>query len=213
MQTTNSIWYEDPRTFLSRYNITSPASHMSLAEKLNSVLRFTVYLGISLSIMKSDASMMVIPVIAMVVTAVVYETQRRSRKKLEEFEDTTVAVMPNGKMCTVPTEDNPYMNRLPFDDPDKPPACDPNDVETQSAIDKKFWSGTSSGQDTRDAFNRNHFQRNFHTMPNTDVIPDRDTFAKALMGDGIRDCNRTEVFNQGNPWLDIWDKDVVRLET
>lgn len=83
------------------------------------------------------------------------------------------------RTCTEPTVDNPFMNMtmkdyLNYDESGKirerPDACDTADPEIKKAIDNKF--NNNLFKDVNDVFGKFNSERQFHTMPWTDIIPD-----------------------------------------
>lgn len=81
--------------------------------------------------------------------------------------------------CTQPTFDNPFMNMtmkdyLNFDKSGKIkerlPACDTTNPDIKKAIDDKFKNNLY--RDVNDVFGKFNSERQFFTMPSTDIIPD-----------------------------------------
>lgn len=81
--------------------------------------------------------------------------------------------------CTKPTLDNPFMNMtmkdyLNFDKAGKvinrEPGCDANDPEIKKSIDDNFKNNLF--RDVNDVFGRFNSERQFYTMPWTEIIPD-----------------------------------------
>lgn len=85
----------------------------------------------------------------------------------------------SNKKCTRPTIDNPFMNMtmkdyLNFDSQgniiERPPACDTSDKDVKKEIDDNFKNNLY--MDVNDLFGKFNSQRQFYTMPSTDIIPD-----------------------------------------
>jgi len=81
--------------------------------------------------------------------------------------------------CTKPTTDNPFMNMtmrdyLNYDDSGKiierPDACDTADPDIKKSIDNKF--NNNLFKDVNDVFGKFNSERQYYTMPWTDIIPD-----------------------------------------
>lgn len=90
-------------------------------------------------------------------------------------------------LCTKPTVANPFGNftmsdMMTFDSngniTDRPPACDANNPDIKKEIDTAF--NNNLFHDTNDLFGKMNSQRNFYTMPWTQVVNDRETFQKWL---------------------------------
>lgn len=89
--------------------------------------------------------------------------------------------------CTMPTVENPFGNftmtdMMKFDKNgsivDRPPACDANDPSIKKKIDKAF--NNNLFKDVNDVFSKGSSQRQFFTMPWTEIVNDRDSFQKWL---------------------------------
>jgi hypothetical protein len=81
--------------------------------------------------------------------------------------------------CTKPTLDNPFMNMtmkdyLNFDKAgnivNRQPGCDTSDPEIKKSIDDNFKNNLF--RDVNDVFGRFNSERQFYTMPWTEIIPD-----------------------------------------
>jgi hypothetical protein len=90
--------------------------------------------------------------------------------------------------CTKPTLDNPFMNVTMKDylniDPetnvtvDRPKACDISDETIKKSMDDMF--NNNLFKDVNDVFGKMNSQRQFYTMPNTQIPNAQDDFAKWL---------------------------------
>lgn len=92
----------------------------------------------------------------------------------------------NGK-CTAPTLDNPFMNvtmkdYMNFDTDgsivDRPPACDSSDPTVKNEIETNF--NNNLFKNTNDVFGKSSSQRQFFTMPYTQIPNDRESFQNWL---------------------------------
>jgi len=90
----------------------------------------------------------------------------------------------NGK-CTAPTLDNPFMNvtmkdYMNFDTDgsivDRPQACDPSDPTVKNEIETNF--NNNLFRDVNDVFGKSSSQRQFFTMPWTQIPNRADEFAR-----------------------------------
>jgi len=89
--------------------------------------------------------------------------------------------------CTSPTLDNSFMNvtmkdYMNFDSDgsivDRPPACDPSDPTVKNEIETNF--NNNLFRDVNDVFGRSNSQRQFFTMPWTQIPNRADEFARWL---------------------------------
>lgn len=94
-------------------------------------------------------------------------------------DDGTTSIINSDLKCTEPTLDNPFMNMtmkdyLNYDESgrirERPNACDTADPQIKKAIDNKF--NNNLFKDVNDVFGKFNSERQFHTMPWTDIIPD-----------------------------------------
>lgn len=89
--------------------------------------------------------------------------------------------------CTAPSIDNPFMNftmndYMTFDKNgsivDRPGACNTNDINIKKQIEEKF--NNNLFRDTNDLFGKMNSQRNYYTMPSTNIVNAQEDFAKWL---------------------------------
>lgn len=89
--------------------------------------------------------------------------------------------------CTAPTVDNPFMNAtmkdyMNFDKDgsivDRPPACDPSSPSVKNEIETNF--NNNLFKDVNDVFGKSNSQRQFFTMPWTQIPNDRESFQQWL---------------------------------
>ena len=82
------------------------------------------------------------------------------------------------KQCQTPTLNNPLSNRMPYDDIDRSRACDANDVK--SNITSKLFQQFPT--QNLNSYNKHMMERQFFSMPNTDIINKQKEFASWLYG-------------------------------
>ena len=183
MSNNNKIWFEDIVNFINEKNyfVIIPLSQMSIEDKINAILRFLLYFGILLTLLRMDTRYIMIPVIAGLVSIVVYKYETRRKDIIEtELERRDLDIV-NNKVCTRVTIDNPFMNPSIADitfNPDKPAACDITNEAVSKNIENKF--NARVFQDVNDIFNNKASQRQFYTMPSTTIPNAQTEFAKWL---------------------------------
>lgn len=197
-------WFEDMNELVSLDNMNQflPSREMSYSAKVNSLIRLAWYVGILAGIFTSNYLYLYIPIITMIVTYVLYLfrhqelqtslTQQKIEKALaqqgsvapvkeldpklvEKFQD----YLDTNGLLTRPSDNNPFMNPLPFDDRKRSPAVpilsNPvNRAEIELAYDKGNW------RDVNDVWDRNNGKRQFFTMPWTTYPNDQGSFASWL---------------------------------
>lgn len=197
-------WFEDMNELISLDNMNQflPSREMSYPAKVNSLVRLAWYVGILSGIFTSNYLYLYIPIITMIVTYVLYLfrhqelqtslTQQKIEKALsqqgnvapvkeldpklvEKFQD----YLDTNGMLTRPSDNNPFMNPMPFDDRKRssavPILSNPvNRAEIELAYDKGNW------RDVNDVWDRNNGKRQFFTMPWTTYPNDQGSFASWL---------------------------------
>lgn len=172
------IWYEDPRGFLEgdRLACFIPEKNSSLVSQLNALLRLSMYFSLILMLFRRYSLAIYIPLGVALLTYFMFtnfsaEVASTRDKRLHLQEGLTR----EGKLCTIPTSSNPYMNALPNDRPNRPPAC--SIVSSAKAINAL--TKDDLFLDVDDVFNKrtllNHV---FYTMPNTSIPNDQTGFAR-----------------------------------
>lgn len=187
MDNSEKIWYEDIAGFLSsdNYYVILPMQNMSLEEKLNALVRFFIYLGVILAILKSDSRYMFFGIIAALISVVLYSYEKGQKEKAEKFLESTNRAIVDQKICTRSTVDNPFMNPSIYDigaNPDKPPACSHDNPKVAELVEDNF--NERLFRDTGDLYGRMASQRQFYTMPNTSIPNAQTGFAEFLFGRG-----------------------------
>ncbi|KAJ3349642.1 hypothetical protein GGF32_005337 [Allomyces javanicus] len=140
-----------------------PTADQTVAEKMNALIRLAVYLVVVLCVYTGKASPAVYTGIAVSVAAGLYALSDRAKEPFEQA-------------CTMPTPENPMMNPLATDSPNKLPACTGQDVEqlAEDLLNKQLF------EDPTDLYGTKQMQRQFYTIPDTNTPNNRDTFVDYL---------------------------------
>ena len=170
------FWGDRPDILLHKGRLIEffPTADQSTEERMNAITRLVIYAGVVLSLYRG----MTIPIqLAGLGVALIYLMWRNRSVSAINNESSVEGY------CTMPTKENPFMNLLPSDPPDRPPACMGPEVEEMSRnlLDSQLY------EDVDDLFGRNNNQRQFYTMPSTQRPSDRDKFANWLHK-GVADC-------------------------
>lgn len=199
------IWYEDFRELVqnNQYLELLPMANMSLEQQLNAVFRFFVYLGVVLALVQSNYRYLFMIVFAGILTVMLYEYEKVKRVRAERFLRANDLSVVNDTVCQRSTVENPFMNPSIADitdNPERPAACRVSTPEVQAVIQKNF--DARYYQDVNDVFGKYASQREFYTMPNTQIPNDRETFAKWCYGLG-------KTCKEGNG-LQCWENNPPR---
>lgn len=153
-------------------------------ERLNAIARLGIYSGILLAVYKRDYRQIIWTLLALAMTIFVYKTG-------EEIEGMSTDVEEIVELK--PTLNNPFMNPTIVDYGVKQKGSVPNYSEdTKKAeeirgdIEDKFNYNLYKGID--DVYDKNNGQRQFYTVPNTDIPSNQEKFLSFLYGDMEKNC-------------------------
>jgi len=196
----DKIWFDDIAMLFDpeRLFIIVPTKNMSLGSKINAVTRFTLYLSILLSLLKSNYLFIYVFIIPVIVSYIMYIFSNKNREYFSENDVKTKdninselsdneinSVMERALYddCKKPTLDNPVMNLLPTDNFQQvKPACNISDPDISNLVSEEISDCLSEKlyNDTTSLINSKANERTFFTMPNTNVPNDQGSFAKWL---------------------------------
>lgn len=185
------FWFNDISILFNKNYLLEiiPLKSYDFNRKLNAILRFTIYYGILLYILKNDKNVLCLPFITVVITVFLNKTNKkgsentamvnsknvRENEKLEKVSELIEEI--NDDVFRKPDIDNPMMNMNVFDlydDKKAIPTYDNPGVE--KVVEDKWNDGLY--QDSDDLFGRNNSQRQWYTMPNTESMNRQTEFAK-----------------------------------
>lgn len=179
--TPEPFWSSKPTILLSNSLVFFPTKNMTTAERLNAIARFGLYTSIVLTVYHVDPRYISIFFFTLFITYIIY-----TNLPIESFEKLD-NVKKDDRPCTKPTIANPFMNftmadRMNFDETgktiDRAPACDPNEPETKKLMEESF--NNNLYRDVDDVFGKMNSQRNYYTMPNTEIVSRQTDFANWL---------------------------------
>jgi hypothetical protein len=190
----NKIWYNNIQEFITtkNYFVILPIGEMSLEDKLNAIVRFFIYLGILLSLIRGDYRYLFFALIAGIISIVIYNSEILRQNNVRDVLEKENLDIINNKVCTRVTLENPFMNPSIADmtyNPDRPEACDITEEKIQDKIDDKF--NARIFRDVNDIYNKHASQRQFYTLPSTTIPNNQGGFANWLY-------NRGPSCKQGN---------------
>lgn len=201
----DNFWFNDFSVIFHKNRFTEffPSNFMSENEKLNSLLRFSIYITFLLVLYKKNLNLLFIPVVTALVTLYIYKFNNIQSQK-EKFSI-------DREEHTIPTEDNPFMNTLLTDVgqyKERKTSCLHEEAEDE--IEDNF--NKNLFKDVNDLYSKNNSQRQFFTMPNTNEygIKSGDTvkFANYLYNLGDSTCKEdTSKCTNSNS---LFDKDLTR---
>lgn len=184
---TEKIWYEDFVQFIHPENIFNiiPLQSMSLEQKLNAIIRFFLYLGIILALVKMDARYLFMGIIAALVSFLVYEFEKKEKGIAEKFLKKASVDIVDNKLCTRTNIENPFMNPTIVDiteRPTRPEACPVYKEGIREQVNDNF--NKRVFKDVSDIWGKDYSAREFYTVPSTTIPNKQDEFAEWLYGHG-----------------------------
>lgn len=168
-QVSDKLWVEDLSILyrLDRLVEFFPTRDHTKEEKINSVVRFSIYISIILSFYKKDYRYLMIFVPVMIITYFLHlRKYSKENFKIEE------------ERYRKSTLNNPYGNRMPYDSNfgrkrmRNYSRLTKENKELEEEIKENFNANLYRSLD--DIYEKKHSQRNFYTMPSTSNIPDED---------------------------------------
>jgi len=189
MKNRDEFWMNDPLILIRPNKILEfvPNNDMNSNEKMNAMVRLSVYIGLISYFLSNDIRMMYIPVLTVILTIFInYPTYRNIQNFENDIKnDENVAVDVDGKLCQKPNSTNPFMNVMVTDYADNPnrlPACKLVDGDEKVKEDVERYFDHNLYKDVDDIYNKINSQRQFYTTPNTMVPNDRESFQKWCFG-------------------------------
>lgn len=202
---TDPFWRDDLSVLYNTDRLTEfvPTLDMSISERLNAIVRFASYLGTVLAMIEGQVWPFYIVLFALALSLFIYDNHGPAE------EDDTSGFAADAA-CVMPTDENPFMNPLQFEEPEKPPACQYDesldDPGVSEMANDKFMKGLYV--DSFDLFERNNSQRQFYSVPGPPrhaTADARHEFAMALYGNAPScksdpyDCVPFERLQQKRP--------------
>ena len=159
------LWYKNPKILTKDLYEFFPQNNLDKSRKINAMVRFAIYYAILLIIFNQDTKYLAISVIIVLISLFLGKSEKFG--ELEKSKEN----------CTLPTKENPFMN-FNITDPNKKPACRYDLVKKE--MRDNFRSKIHI--DSNDLWGRFISDRNFYTMPNTQIVNDQTGFAEWCFG-------------------------------
>lgn len=166
-------WFEDFKELIRADAVFKfwPTNEQSPAERVNATSRFIIYATCIIYLIRRDPRIFVLGATVLGVLVVMYRSNM-----------VKVGNSPRPEGCQLPSDDNPMANVLMTDYTDKPerkPACAYNSVQYPVG-NTRYDSGRS--RTTHPEYRRRAAQRQFVSMPVTDIPGDQTAYAEWLYG-------------------------------
>lgn len=158
------LWTRKARVLLERPREFVPTREHSVAEKCNACVRFTLYGMMGLVVSRASANRPIVPVLVLGLLAVVLLTQA-AKSAIDRQQRLRPSRPSDPPGCRLPTEQNPFGNRLPGEDPSGQGPCTPSDGP--EAMERVYEALQRVAPHVAN-------DRQFYTAPN--LIPDTQKF-------------------------------------
>lgn len=200
-----NIWYKEPYELFKIRSIRDfyPNEDNTLEEKLNNITRLMILLTIiGVVIMREKSIKLVITTLMMGVIVVIYYNHEKKTmiqydtQNIQENFTNPEYYKQTKDRYTIPKKNNPYMNVLLTDIKDNPrrkkaailynsEVKKETETAVKSNLDKKLFRSMD------DDINFDIAQRQFYSMPNTQIPNNQDEFAKFCYGNMRSDKDRS----------------------
>ena len=188
----DNFWFNDFYILINKDRLIEfiPTPAMSLIDKLNALMRFSIYLSLLLFIFNKCYIVFYLPLIVGLLTCLVYKYKDlifdcKSDKNKESFNNNNNKRIKNtiincNKEYSKSTKNNPFMNVL-ITDYVSNPQKDAAPIYYNNKVEKKKVNDNFNSnlyKDIGDIFHNQSSQREFYTMPNTTIPNDQKSFAE-----------------------------------
>jgi hypothetical protein len=181
MNNRDKFWLKDPNILIHQDRLIEffPTFDMTIIEKLNSIVRLSIYSGIILTMITKKFSYLYIPFVIMGFTCLIYKMNSNIHEDYVKTEPTC-----NRETDTIPTVDNPFMNfnQITSNRKKEPAPILHKSPEVKQSITDKF--NFNLYRDVSDMYDKNNSQREFYTMPVTEAANNQKDFANWLYNTG-----------------------------
>lgn len=199
------FWYSDISVLFKKDKLIKffPVKNQTLEEKTNSIMRFSIYMSIFLSVYYNDFIYLYFAIIGAFLSYYMYinnphEEKKETENKIIEEKFEMIEKLENENTCSQPTLENPFMNFTMQDYLnmsngkiiEKPKACDINEPEIKKQSDIYF--NNNLYRDVDDVFGKMNSQRQFFTMPWTTIPPDADGDFKNWLYNNPKTCKEDQ---------------------
>ena len=163
---TDKFWFEDLSILIKedRLHEFIPIKDMTTIEKLNAIMRLTIIISICLFLINKNYIYFYSIILVGFFSVLTYNFQKEHLTNVFTKQ-------------TTPTINNPFMNYNYISDVRNKPKTVKQDTVKKDITD--FFNKTLY-RDVSDLYQKNNSQRQFYTMPCTDIVNEQTKFAKWL---------------------------------
>lgn len=164
------LWYHNPNVLLNELDQFLPDKKFNKIQKINALARFAIFFGVIIILLQQKTEWLVISITILLISIFLGSTEHFTTKN-----DNLVS------NCQKPNKENPFMNFTHGDhinNPNRPRACKYDDIKDE--MRKKFRSHIHT--DSGDIWGKFISDRNYYSMPNTEIVNDQTGFALWCFG-------------------------------
>lgn len=183
-----TIWYRDPSSLLQNWTAIIPTRAMPFDEQLNASVRFAFFFTSITFLIKRDPNIFMVLFATMFVTIAMFHVDKKTHTTttggggISSLQQQTT---PEAVVCRVPTKDNPFMNPVYGVDEatmrtNSNKACDTTRPSVKKQVAASYDKTLLRNVD--DLWQNQSSDRQFYTVPCTDVCSDQNGFSKWLYG-------------------------------
>lgn len=161
------FWIDNPIILIDNYLEFIPNNNLSKDDNLNAITRFVIYFSVILFIFGGAKQYYYLSLFTLILIFLIYK-----------FDDPQIeSLVGSSKICETSTFDNPYGNPLLTDysnNREKLKMCPNQDEKIESNFMHNLY------MNSKDLFALKMQQRQFHTLPSSEIPNDQDSMAKWL---------------------------------
>ena len=183
------LWFNNPKILLKNLDEFFPDKSFNYNQKINSVVRFAIYFSILIIVLDYNVNYLYFALLIILISF--YLGTNFKNNNQEYFNEKEIIA--KGYNCRKPTSDNPFMNfRLgdllegstKVNEMTEASLYDDVKDEMRSEFRKDLYT------DTSDLWGKYISDRNFYSMPNTEIVNKQQEFAEWCYG-GHGKCKET----------------------
>tara|TARA_B000000477_G_scaffold44094_2_gene37431 strand:- start:9663 stop:10277 length:615 start_codon:yes stop_codon:yes gene_type:complete len=179
-----------------------PKDYMSDEEKLNTIVRFIIFISILFALISLNKKFLVksilFIIIILIISYLIYNNIDKINKIKEQFLNSNKLTLINNELCNLPTNENPFMNNNIYDIntiKNNYNACQYSNKNIKNKINKI--TNNTISYDDNDIYGINPLHLVFYTVPNSKSNNDQKLFAEWLYKDfhTCKENGGNECFN------------------
>jgi len=178
-----------------------PDINMTFEEKLNSIIRGLLFLGIIFTLVFNDSKYILFVLIIMIISIIIYNYQYEKNRQIEKYLNENNLDIINNKKCIKPTKTNPFMNLNILESKNNLfSACSIENSKINKNMNEYF--NENAFRETDDLYNKSLLPRQFYTMPSTTIPNEREKLGDWLYNNG-ESCKENSIKCYNNIYNDI----------